>query len=190
MIKNFSIDYKPQIINDGYDVLCNGKPIQIVKWDCHGECPILGVTEADDGADMALFFTERGCTKNEKYWLQIVIPNNYNKFEVAIESLINRIDGDHAVFIQDYDPYIKEFAPIIMKAAEDLLREQTNGNYAWLVGKEQAYKNMPHWKKVKDGHYYDQGFTIDEYDDGRLVLCNKDYEIDIKELWEHMMKED
>ena len=40
---------------------------------------------------------------------------------------------------------------------------------------------LPKWKKIQDGHHYEQ-VCIDEYDDGRMVLCYEDYEIDIEEL--------
>ena len=190
MREAFSMDFKPQIEGGEYSLTCDGKPVQIVKWDCKGDCPILGVIEGEDGKDEAWFFTEQGCTQNEKYWLYVDKPNNYNEVEWAIASLIEKIDGDYALFMSHYDEYIKEFAPIIMKAAEDLMHRVTNGNYAWLIGKEDAYKNMPKWKKVKDGQRYSLGFTIDEYDSGCEVLCKDDHEIDVKELWEKLEKEE
>lgn len=150
----FGMGYKPQIESGEYSVICNGRPIEIVKWDCKGLCPILGVQENADGEQEALFFKENGCTLNEKLWLYVEIPNNYTKFEQAIEKLICEIDSDCACYIHNVDKYIKEFAPIIMKAAEDEIREKTNGNYAWLVGKEEAYKNMPKWRLVKLGEDY------------------------------------
>lgn len=151
MTKNFSMVYRPQIESGDYSLICDGKPIQIVKWDCNGPCPILGVMEGDGGKDDALFFTEQGCTLNEKLWLYVEMPNNYNEFERAIESLISKIDGDYAIFMHSFDEYVKEFAPIIMKAAEDEIARTFNGNYAWLKGREQAYKNMkvPMWKQVE-----------------------------------------
>jgi hypothetical protein len=156
MTKIFSIDYRPQIESGDYSLTCNGKPIQIVKWDCNGPCPILGVMKGDDDKDEALFFTEQGYTLNEKFWLYVEIPNNYDDVERAIESLVSKIDGDYAIFMQSYDEYVKEFSPIIMKAAEDKIARIFNGNYAWLKGREQAYKNMkvPVWKQIEADYEY------------------------------------
>lgn len=38
MTKNFSMVYRPQIESGDYSLICDGKPIQIVKWDCKGPC--------------------------------------------------------------------------------------------------------------------------------------------------------
>ena len=150
------MDYRPQIESGEYSLTCDGKPIQIVKWDCKGLCPILGVMEGDGGKDDALFFTEKGCTLNEKLWLYVEMPNNYNDFERAIESLVSKIDADYAIFMYSCDEYVKQFAPVIMKAAEKRIAEEFNGNYAWLKGREQAYKNMkvPIWRKLEPNHEY------------------------------------
>lgn len=173
MTKNFSMVYRPQIESGDYSLICDGKPIQIVKWDCKGPCPILGVMEGDGGKDDALFFTEQGCTLNEKLWLYVEVPNNYNDFERAIESLIGKIDGDYAIYMHSYDEYIKEFGPVIMKAAEKEIADSFYGNYAWLKGREQAYKNMkiPVWRKPEPGYGYHPCLTREKNVNGDWQYC-------------------
>ena len=41
-------------------------------------------------------------------------------------------------------------------------------------------KDLPKWKKVKDGYHY--GIAIEEHDTGQKTLCVGDYEIDIQSL--------
>jgi hypothetical protein len=142
------MDYRPQIESGDYDVTCNGKPIQIVKWDCKGPCPILCVMQGYDGNDEPKFFTEKGCTIDEKLWLYVEIPNNYNEVELAIESLISKIDGDYAVFMHSYSEYIKEFAPIIIKAVENM--------------------SMPKWHKVTGEIYSKEAVLVKRVDDQQV----------------------
>lgn len=146
----FKVEYRPQIESGEYKVVTDcGEPVEIVKWDCKGKCPILAVIDDGDTSD-SCFFTEKGCSLNEKDWLYIDTNEPVlTEFEQEIVNLIEEIDGDYAIFMQSYDKYIEKFAPAIMKAAEKEMHEKTNGNYAWLIGKEDAYKNMPKWKKVE-----------------------------------------
>lgn len=124
----FDIKYKNHIESGEYGVICDGKPIQIVKWDCKGPCPILCVKDGDDGRSDAMFFKNEGCTLNEKFWLYVDIPTDYNEFEWAVSELIERIDIDYAVTINNYEEYIKEFAPKIMSAAISVLSKKENLN--------------------------------------------------------------
>ena len=120
----FDIKYKNHIESGEYEVTCDGKPVQIVKWDCKGPCPILGVRDGDDGKADAMFFKNEGCTLNEKAWLYVDIPTKYNECEWAISELVERIDGDCAIFMNSYEEYVKEFAPKIMDAAISVLSKE------------------------------------------------------------------
>lgn len=148
----FSMDYRPQIESGEYQVTRDGKPVQIVKWDCKGSCPILAVVEGEDGSDKAMFFTEQGCDFTEGLWLTVEIPCVYNELEWAIESLIEKIDSDYACEIPSYNEYIKEFAPIVMKAAENLL---------------------PKWKKVT-GELYCKEAVLAKRADGQQLINQTD----------------
>jgi len=69
----FDIKFRPQIERGEYKVVTSdGRPVEIIKWDCRGQAPILVLVAGSD-ADESYFFTERGCTLNEKEWLYIEV---------------------------------------------------------------------------------------------------------------------
>ena len=188
MNMRFDIQHREKIESGEYSVICDGKPIEIVKWDCEGPCPILGVKTGDDGRSDAMFFKEEGCTLNEKFWLYIVAPDNFTAFEQAVADLVSDIDGEYAVFMHDYAPFVRKHAPLIMAAAEREMREMTNGNYAWLVGKEQAYKNMPQWRRAPQGDMMNTGTDLRLIND-HWFLHKDGWVISIDELFDKMRKE-
>lgn len=60
MRKEFNIKYRPQIESGEYKVVTDcGEPVEIVKWNCKGECPILAVIDDGDVEDTC-FFNEAG----------------------------------------------------------------------------------------------------------------------------------
>ena len=52
----FDIKYRPQIESGKYAVFTDcGEPVEIVKWDCKGNCPILAVIDDGDTHDCCFF---------------------------------------------------------------------------------------------------------------------------------------
>ena len=49
---------------------------------------------------------------------------NTTEFEKGLEELIGRIDSDWAIFMQSYEPYIKEFTPKLLAIARRLIAEE------------------------------------------------------------------
>lgn len=192
----FSIEYKEQIESGEYKVKTkSGQEVRIVCWDmntCNGTLIVALVKGYGGEYEKMRSYTLDGKCKgaSEEASLFIHTPEpELTEFEKSIVKLIDEIDSDNAIFLQSYDKYIKEFAPIIMKAAEDEMREKTNGNYAWLVGKEAAYKNMPKWRFVKLGENYPACITREVDDNGNWTyqlsvgkLYNCSHYIPLKEL--------
>lgn len=81
---DFDIIFRPQIESGKYKVVTAcGVPVEIVKWDCKGRCPILAVWE-EDGTSCCRFLTEHGSTENEKEWFYILTaPPEMTGFEKA-----------------------------------------------------------------------------------------------------------
>ena len=113
----FDIKYRPQIESGEYAVFTDcGEPVEIVKWDCKGNCPILAVIDDGDTHDCC-FFKSDGLSFSEKESLYIVTPESeYTEFEKKVaEILFNRQDEDDWVMCLKLG---KEYAKELLNIAK------------------------------------------------------------------------
>lgn len=203
----FSLKYKQDIIEGKAKVVTeNDRPIEVVKWDTSGDFPILGLITLKTGKVEPRLWNEEG--KRQDYGedpmtrLYVLVDEpELSDFEnaVGIELMRLGIITDNTYLIADVSKNILEAArKEIMNGWSKGLgdfqdragKSYTDGyNIGLMYGRTEARKDLPKWKNTKEFYHYAAGFTLDKHD-GREVLCIKQYEIDVKELWEKLEKEE
>ena len=86
---SFDIQYRPQIESGEYRVVTEmGEPVEIVKWNCRGRCPILAVID-DGDTDDSCFYKTDGVSLNGADSLFILIDeSDPNEFEKALADIL------------------------------------------------------------------------------------------------------
>ena len=85
----FDIKLWPEIESGRYKVVTeHGEPVEIVKWDCKGKCPILAVIN-DGDTDDSCFFGPDGTSPSSKEKLYILTdePEELTEFEKALDAI-------------------------------------------------------------------------------------------------------
>lgn len=83
----FSIDYRSQIESGEYKVKTRfGEPVEIVKWDCRGEYPILACIFDGDTDDSAFFSNDGKGMSGSEDVLYIITPEpELTEFEMFMD---------------------------------------------------------------------------------------------------------
>lgn len=160
----FDISYREKIESGEASVVTDcGEPVEIVKWDCKGRCPILAVIDDGDTSD-SCFFKEDGGSLNEKDRLYLLVEDEeLTEFEDRLGQIIIPIwetmkgcqecHGD----VED----IKQWAAELLDLARKALRPEFDEEL------EKAYKNQD---DVVYQRGYDAGFAAgSEIDEERLT---------------------
>ena len=87
--KPFDQFFKPEIESGKYKVVTeHGEPVEIVKWNCKGQYPILAVIDDGDTHDAAFFRGNgEGMGTEDKLFLITDEPEELTEFEKAVEEL-------------------------------------------------------------------------------------------------------
>ena len=174
----FDIKYRPQIESGEYAVFTDcGEPVEIVKWDCKGNCPILAVIDDGDTHDCC-FFKSDGLSFSEKESLYIVTPESeYTEFEKKVaEILFYRQDEDDWVMcLKLGKEYAKELLNIAKREFHELTRKRLcsvckEHRDGYQEGFENATRDLPRWQIFK-------GFGIAIADDYVLVKLDDGYKL-------------
>lgn len=131
----FDIKYRPQIESGEYAVFTDcGEPVEIVKWDCKGNCPILAVIDDGDTHDCC-FFKRDGLSFSEKESLNIVTPEpEYTEFEKKVaEILFDRQDEDDWVMCLKLG---KEYAKELLNIAKREFNETSCSGESRIMTRE------------------------------------------------------
>lgn len=103
----FDLQHRSQIESGEYKVVTEmGEPVEIVKWNCRGRCPILAVID-DGDTDDCCFYKDDGVSLNGADSLWILIEETPKQKEiyfcVDIESYTKQmLDNRGAVGYYDY----------------------------------------------------------------------------------------
>lgn len=176
----FSIDYKPQIESGEYKVKTRfGEPVEIVKWDCRGDYPILACIFDGDTDDSAFFSNDGKGMSGSEDVLYIITPEpELTKFEKAVKNMMSP-------YVKMPDEIHKEKAAELLELArKELIEEQYTSDPRktdlYKLGKEEALKDLPKWKKIGREHNYslDTEFLIN----GRYLEMTNNYLNDVYEV--------
>lgn len=133
----FDIIFKDAIINGFYSVLTeNGESVEIVKWNCKGDFPILGVI-FDGDTDDACFYNKKGISAcGDKIY---IVPKD-NSFKSFLKWVIKQAcllakDGvDEDKIDTTIDSIIEKYLVVLLKCAVGLTimerrKNETATNY-------------------------------------------------------------
>lgn len=155
----FDISHKDKIVSGQWKVItCHGEPVEIVKWNCIGQYPILACI-FDGNTDDAAFYKENGDGMSFP-------EHNY---------LITLIDEPEESKIRSYENSkgLSEFEIVVGEACEDAMKQQPSVNPAiWAIGRQWTEKIYNAAEKLILGAYpakqaYDLGFKA-----GKMVHEN------------------
>ena len=186
----FDIKYRPQIESGEYKVKTRfGEPVEIVKWDCRGEYPILACIFDGDTDDSAFFSNDgKGMSGSEDVLYIITSEPELTEFEKAVKNMMSP-------YVKMPDEIHKENAAHLLELARKELESEFDGKAMLHVskktyecgkrdGKAEALKDLPRWRKIGRGHNYslDTEFLIN----GRYLemtdYLNDVYEVALSEL--------
>jgi len=125
----FDITLKDEIIAGNYKVFTSyGEPVEIVKWNCVGNYPLLAVF-FDGNTDDAAFFDNngKGMNNQDSNYLYLVPVNNPQKtdFEIEVHEIITQARTDRRLNHQELlEQFEKETAcALLMKARKQIEAE-------------------------------------------------------------------
>ena len=114
-IIKFDISHKDKIVSGQWKVITgHNVPVEIVKWDCRGEYPILACIPHDK-VDCPAFYTENGEGLNDDYLLIVTdILEEEELTELTLEAIrvaINSVQipyEQRALYSSKVLPYVKK----------------------------------------------------------------------------------
>ena len=122
----FDLQYRPQIEYGEYRVVTDmGEPVEIVKWNCRGRCPILAVID-DGDTDDCCFYKDDGVSLNGADSLYIIIDEpDSNEFENALADILmyreyegpDETEDDLEKGSQPFKEAAREIAPQLLSIA-------------------------------------------------------------------------
>lgn len=208
---SFDIKYRPQIESGEYKVVTDvGEPVEVVKWDCKGKCPILAVIDDGDTQD-SCFYDENGVSYSGKECIYILTNElELTEFERELDSCVENIQNSYG---DDRKRNIRFYADTLLEIARKQLESEFQQAYEsgkataeridksaqeWYEkGKQDALKDMPKWKRpVTDIAQYEDACIIYEYRSGTdfsrnvpVLKCGL-MQVDIEELKNKLPKEE
>ena len=92
MKREFDLSYKQDIIDGKVKVVTDcGEPVEIVKWNCKGNYPILAVIDDGDTSD-SCFYDEEGLSSSKKE--RIYVLTDETEFESAYLRIVHKETPD------------------------------------------------------------------------------------------------
>lgn len=159
----------------------DGRPVRIVCWDAPTKNPIYGFVEGDDGItswrkdgrfsnlidNVDLFFADE--------------EGELTEFEKELNRIVTAFSATHAYMDKnEIHHYSKGLLDLARKEIEKDIYD--NGyRMGYEIGKEDALKDLPKWKK-DNNNLSSLTYRLDNRGNGNVLLCRKDYAININEL--------
>ena len=155
MQREFNMSFKQDIIKGKVEVVTDcGEPVEIVKWNCKGNYPILAVIDEGDTSD-SCFYDEEGLSSSKKERIYVLTDEpELTEFEDKLGSIIlltwdvikEREDckGD----VDDVKQWAKELLDIARKELEKTWDFGISNEYdkGYAHGHRDALNDMPKWK--------------------------------------------
>lgn len=154
----FDIKFRPQIESGEYKVETNDHhPVRIICWNKNtgGLDRIVALVAGESGQEKTLHYTEEGrCVatgSNRNKDLFLVTPGpELTELEQAVKDLCWKVGIMGEVFYKD-DIIKKTAAELLELARKELLEEQYTSDPRktdlYKLGKEEALKDLPKWRK-------------------------------------------
>lgn len=152
----FDIKYRPQIESGEYEVKTRfGEPVEIVKWDCRGEYPILACIFDGDTDDSAFFSNDGKGISGSEDVLYIITPEpELTDFEKKLWEVL-KSEGSPIGPIEKFTNADKEvfhsYAAELLAIAKEECKNQIKNDYREIIhgayekGMENALKDLPRW---------------------------------------------
>ena len=137
----FDLQYRSQIESGEYKVVTDmGEPVEIVKWNCRGRCPILAVID-DGDTDDSCFYKADGVSLNGADSLFILINESEpNEFEKSLADILMYREYEGSTETEDdiekgMIPFItaaKQHAPRLLEIArKEFVKSDTTDDLTW-----------------------------------------------------------
>ena len=137
----FDLQYRSQIESGEYKVVTDmGEPVEIVKWNCRGRCPILAVID-DGDTDDSCFYKADGVSLNGVDSLFILINESEpNEFEKSLADILMYREYEGSTETEDdiekgMIPFItaaKQYAPRLLEIArKEFVKSDTTDDLTW-----------------------------------------------------------
>ena len=125
----FTIHLRSEIEAGKYKVVTeHGEPVEIVKWDCKGQYPILAVIDDGNTHDSEFFFGN-GEGTDDKLFLVKDMPNELTEFESRLAKILDYAMKHPVGSLSEITGQARKLTPEFLALAKTQLKKEFEAEY-------------------------------------------------------------